>query len=157
VSEKEYNKLIGELIGDNITTRPRPIGLSSSGGELALVVAKGGTDVGVTSSFLLPMVGAMTIITIFISPCIIKFGWKFAESFINKSKKLNNNNKIKKLPKSLTEEQILPLWLQFSSQSNILPSLSYFCLRHIANPTCPQSSALQVLHLGTPSCVSTIT
>src|SRR5918911_55627 len=50
------------------------IGLSSSGGELALVVAKGGTDVGVTSSFLLPMVGAMTIITTFMSPYIIKFG-----------------------------------------------------------------------------------
>ena len=43
-------------------------GLSSSGGELALVVAKGGTDVGVTSSFVLPMVGAMTIITTFITP-----------------------------------------------------------------------------------------
>jgi monovalent cation:H+ antiporter-2, CPA2 family len=63
------------------------IGLSASGGELALVVAKGGADVGVTSSFLLPMVGAMTIITTFISPYIIKFGWKFVENFLNKSKK----------------------------------------------------------------------
>jgi monovalent cation:H+ antiporter-2, CPA2 family len=60
------------------------IGLSSSGGELALVVAKGGADVGVTSSFLLSMVGAITIITTFISPYIIKFGWKFADSFVNK-------------------------------------------------------------------------
>jgi monovalent cation:H+ antiporter-2, CPA2 family len=63
------------------------IGLSSSGGELALVIAKGGTDVGVASSFLLPMVGAMTIITTFMSPYIIKFGWRFAESFVNKGKK----------------------------------------------------------------------
>ncbi len=63
------------------------IGLSSSGGELALVVAKGGADVGVTSPFLLPMVGAMTIITTFISPYIIKFGWKLVENFLNKSKK----------------------------------------------------------------------
>jgi monovalent cation:H+ antiporter-2, CPA2 family len=54
-------------------------GLSSSGGELALVVAKGGTDVGATSSFVLPMVGAMTIITTFITPYLIKIGWKFAE------------------------------------------------------------------------------
>jgi monovalent cation:H+ antiporter-2, CPA2 family len=69
-------------------TSPRAgIGLSSSGGELALVVAKGGADVGVTSSFLLPMVGAMTIITTFISPYVIKFGWKFADSFVNKDKK----------------------------------------------------------------------
>lgn len=54
-------------------------GLSSSGGELALVVAKGGADVGVTSSFLLPMVGTMTIITTFITPYLIKFGWKIAD------------------------------------------------------------------------------
>jgi CPA2 family monovalent cation:H+ antiporter-2 len=54
-------------------------GLSSSGGELALVVAKGGTDVGATSSFVLPMVGTMTIITTFITPYLIKIGWKFAE------------------------------------------------------------------------------
>jgi monovalent cation:H+ antiporter-2, CPA2 family len=54
-------------------------GLSSSGGELALVAAKGGADVGATSSFVLPMVGAMTIITTFISPYAIKFGWKVAD------------------------------------------------------------------------------
>jgi monovalent cation:H+ antiporter-2, CPA2 family len=70
-----------------LTSLRAGIGLSSSGGELALVVAKGGGDVGVTSSFLLPMVGAMTIITTFISPYIIKFGWRFAETFVNKRKK----------------------------------------------------------------------
>ena len=62
-----------------LTSLRAGFGLSSSGGELALVVAKGGADVGVTSSFLLPMVGAMTIITTFISPYVIKFGWKVAE------------------------------------------------------------------------------
>jgi monovalent cation:H+ antiporter-2, CPA2 family len=70
-----------------LTSLRAGIGLSSSGGELALVVAKGGADIGVTSSFLLPMVGAMTIITTFISPYIIKFGWKIAESRVNKVKK----------------------------------------------------------------------
>jgi CPA2 family monovalent cation:H+ antiporter-2 len=70
-----------------LTSLRAGFGLSSSGGELALVVAKGGADVGVTSSFLLPMVGAMTIITTFISPYVIKFGWNFAESFVNKGKK----------------------------------------------------------------------
>jgi CPA2 family monovalent cation:H+ antiporter-2 len=54
-------------------------GLSSSGGELALVVAKGGNDVGVTSSIILPMVGTMTIITTFITPYLIKIGWKLAD------------------------------------------------------------------------------
>src|SRR5688572_15058007 len=67
-----YNKLTSVRAG---------FGLSSSGGELALVAAKGGADVGATSAFILPMVGAMTIITTFISPYAIKFGWKFAERF----------------------------------------------------------------------------
>ncbi|HEY7733190.1 MAG TPA: cation:proton antiporter [Nitrososphaera sp.] len=56
-------------------------GLSASGGELALVTAKGGADVGATSSFVLPMVGAMTIITTFLSPYLIKFGWKLSDRF----------------------------------------------------------------------------
>ena len=72
-----------------LTSLRAGIGLSSSGGELALVVAKGGADIGVTSSFLLPMVGAMTIITTFISPYIIKFGWKFAESRVNKVERMD--------------------------------------------------------------------
>ena len=90
VAAAKYQRFI------KLTSLRAGIGLSSSGGALALVVAKGGTDVGVTSSFLLPMVGAMRIITTFISPYIIKFGWKFAENFVNKSKKLKNNNKIRK-------------------------------------------------------------
>lgn len=55
-------------------------GLSSSGGELALVVAKGGADVGTTSSFVLPMVCTMTIITTFITPYLIKMGWKLVDN-----------------------------------------------------------------------------
>ena len=67
-----------------LTSLRAGIGLSYSGGALALVVAKGSADVGVTSSFLLPMVGAMTIITTFISPYVIKFGWKVAETLSKK-------------------------------------------------------------------------
>src|SRR6476620_10562144 len=67
-----------------LTSLRSAFGLSASGGELALVVAKGGVDVGgSTSSFLLPMVGTMTIITTFITPYMIKFGWKITN---NKSK-----------------------------------------------------------------------
>lgn len=54
-------------------------GLSASGGELALVTAKGGADVGATSAFLLPMIGAMTIITTFLSPYVIKLGWRLTK------------------------------------------------------------------------------
>lgn len=62
-----------------VTSLRSAFGLSSSGGELALVVAKGGADVGgSTSSLLLPMIGTMTIITTFITPYMLKFGWKAA-------------------------------------------------------------------------------
>lgn len=64
---------------DTQTSLKTAFGLSSSGGELALVVAKGGADVGATSSFVLPMVGTMTIITTFITPYMIKMGWKLVD------------------------------------------------------------------------------
>jgi CPA2 family monovalent cation:H+ antiporter-2 len=73
-----------------LTSLRTGFGLSSSGGELALVVAKGGVDVGATSSFILPMVGAMTIITTFITPYMIKIGWKVAHVLGNFNK---NDNK----------------------------------------------------------------
>jgi CPA2 family monovalent cation:H+ antiporter-2 len=56
-------------------------GLSASGGELALVTAKGGADVGATSAHILPMIGAMTIITTFLSPYVIRLGWKASNIF----------------------------------------------------------------------------
>ena len=68
----------------HLTALRTGFGLSSSGGELALVVAKGGADSGVTSSFLLPMVGTMTVITTFITPYMIKVGWRFADIIISK-------------------------------------------------------------------------
>lgn len=71
---------------DKTTSLKTGIGLSSSGGELALVAAKGGSDVGATSSFVLPMVGAMTIITTFISPYVIKYGWRITEKIVAKEK-----------------------------------------------------------------------
>jgi len=64
---------------DTQTSLKIAFGLSSSGGELALVVAKGGADVGTTSSFVLPLVGTMTIITTFITPYLIKLGWKLVD------------------------------------------------------------------------------
>jgi K+:H+ antiporter len=69
------------------TSMKAAFGLSSSGGELALVVAKGGVDTGLTSAFLLPMIGAMTIITTFISPYMIKLGWKVPDKIFSKKVK----------------------------------------------------------------------
>jgi CPA2 family monovalent cation:H+ antiporter-2 len=105
-----------------LTSLRAGIGLSSSGGALALVVAKGGTDVGVTSSFLLPMVGAMRIITTFISPYIIKFGWKFAENFVNKSKKLKNNNKIR------NTSEVPQLRNKYSFMATVIWSVKYITI-----------------------------
>jgi monovalent cation:H+ antiporter-2, CPA2 family len=65
----------------NKTSIKTAFGSSASGGELALVVAKGGADVGATSAFVLPMVGTMTIITSFLSPYVVKFGWKIGDRF----------------------------------------------------------------------------
>ncbi len=52
------------------------VGLSGTGGEMSLVVAKGGADVAATSAFVLPMIGVVTLITTFLSPYIVKIGWK---------------------------------------------------------------------------------
>lgn len=76
---------------DTQTSLKAAFGLSSSGGELALVVAKGGADVGTTSSFVLPMVGTMTIITTFITPYLIKLGWKLVDAKKSKDGKTEKN------------------------------------------------------------------
>jgi CPA2 family monovalent cation:H+ antiporter-2 len=65
---------------DKRTSMKAGFALSASGGELALEITKGGADVGATSSLILPMVGTLTIITTFLSPHVIKFGWKLANS-----------------------------------------------------------------------------
>ena len=76
----------------NITSARTAVGLSSSGGEIALVVAKGGVDVGAASAFILPMIGTMTIITTFISPYVIKYGWKFTERLRKDQKNTDKNS-----------------------------------------------------------------
>jgi monovalent cation:H+ antiporter-2, CPA2 family len=92
--------LSSRMQGISIRTSLRAaFGLSSSGGELALVVAKGGVDVGATNSFILPMVGSMTIITTFVTPYMIKIGWKVADALDAPAN--NNNNKNKKISRRL--------------------------------------------------------
>ena len=68
---------------DKKTSVKAGFSLLSSGGELSIVTARAGESICVTSSFLLPMIGTMTIITTFISPYLIKIGWKFKDK-INK-------------------------------------------------------------------------
>ena len=63
---------------------------SSRGGEMSLIVAKGGIDIGVASHFILPIVGTITIISTFLSPYLIKLGWKLADRFKDKSSESDN-------------------------------------------------------------------
>ncbi|MGN6708771.1 MAG: cation:proton antiporter, partial [Candidatus Nitrosocosmicus sp.] len=49
--------------------------------EMSLIVAKGGIDIGVASSFILPIVGTITIISTFLSPYLIKLGLRISEKF----------------------------------------------------------------------------
>jgi len=56
--------------------RTTALSLSASGGELSIVVAKGGSDISATSSFVLPFIGALTVVTTVIAPFLIRFAWK---------------------------------------------------------------------------------
>jgi len=62
---------------DNTTAFRAALGISATKGELSLVVAKGGQDVGATSSSILPILGVITIVTTFLGPFIIRVGSKF--------------------------------------------------------------------------------
>lgn len=55
--------------------RRAALSLSASGGELSVVVAKGGSDVGATSAFVLPFIGALTVVTTLLAPVLIRFAW----------------------------------------------------------------------------------
>src|SRR5918911_897003 len=65
---------------DGTTALRTGLGLAASKGEMSLVIAKGGQDVGAISSSVLPILGIITIITTFIAPYIIKFGNKIKVS-----------------------------------------------------------------------------
>jgi monovalent cation:H+ antiporter-2, CPA2 family len=65
---------------DGTTALRAGLGLSASKGEMSLVIAKGGQDVGAITSSVLPILGVVTIVTTFIAPYIIKFGNKIKVS-----------------------------------------------------------------------------
>jgi CPA2 family monovalent cation:H+ antiporter-2 len=65
---------------DSTTALRTGLGLAASKGEMSLIIAKGGQDVGAITSSVLPILGVVTIITTFIAPYIIKFGNKIKVS-----------------------------------------------------------------------------
>jgi K+:H+ antiporter len=63
--------------GYDTTTAVRTgLGLASARGEMSLIVGKGGQDVGAVSSYILPILGVVTIVTTFATPYILKIGTK---------------------------------------------------------------------------------
>ena len=63
--------------GYDTTTAVRTgLGLSSARGEMSLIVGKGGQDVGAVSSYILPILGVVTIVTTFATPYVLKIGTK---------------------------------------------------------------------------------
>ena len=65
------------------------LGLATAKGEMSLVIAKGGQDVGAITSSILPILSVVTIITSFATPYILKFA-----NNIKISRSNNNINKI---------------------------------------------------------------
>ena len=61
---------------DSATSLRTALGMASAKGELSLVVAKGGQDVGAITSAVLPILGVVTMVTTFMTPYILKFGSK---------------------------------------------------------------------------------
>jgi CPA2 family monovalent cation:H+ antiporter-2 len=59
---------------DNTTALRTGLGMASAKGELSLVVAKGGQDVGAITNSILPILGVVTIVTTFLTPFIIRLG-----------------------------------------------------------------------------------
>jgi CPA2 family monovalent cation:H+ antiporter-2 len=65
---------------DNITSVRTALGMASAKGELSLVVAKAGQDVGAITPAVLPILGVVTIVTTFMTSYILRFGSKLGNT-----------------------------------------------------------------------------
>ena len=63
---------------DSATSIRTGLGVSSAKGEMSLIIAKGGQDLGTISSSVLPILGVITLVTTFIAPYLIRFGSKLS-------------------------------------------------------------------------------
>jgi CPA2 family monovalent cation:H+ antiporter-2 len=59
---------------DGTTAIRTGLGMASARGEISLIVAKAGQDVGAITSAVFPILGIVTIMTAFMTPYIIRFG-----------------------------------------------------------------------------------
>ena len=61
------------------TARRTAAAIAGPRGELSLVVAQGGADVGATSAFVLPTIGAITLATSVLTPFLLRAAWRKKE------------------------------------------------------------------------------
>ncbi|MFY9964585.1 MAG: cation:proton antiporter [Nitrososphaeraceae archaeon] len=59
---------------DSVTALRTGLGMASAKGELSLVVAKTGQEVAGANSAIFPIVGVVTLVTVFITPYVLRFG-----------------------------------------------------------------------------------
>ena len=59
---------------DDTTAIRTGLGMASARGEISLIIAKAGQDVGAITSAVFPILGIVTIITAFMTPYMIRFG-----------------------------------------------------------------------------------
>ena len=73
------------------------LGLATAKGEMSLVIAKGGQDVGAITSSILPILSVVTIITSFATPYVLKFAnnIRFSSSSNKINKKMDGENEDK--------------------------------------------------------------
>jgi monovalent cation:H+ antiporter-2, CPA2 family len=81
---------------DGITAFRTGLGMASARGELSLVVAKAGQDVGAITSSVFPILGVVTIVTTFMTSYVIKFG-----SRIRISSSLKSNSTASSSPEKI--------------------------------------------------------
>jgi CPA2 family monovalent cation:H+ antiporter-2 len=72
--------ILSRLKYDSATSLRTALGMASAKGELSLVVAKGGQDVGAITSAVLPILGVVTMVTTFMTPYILRFGSKLGNA-----------------------------------------------------------------------------
>ena len=77
---------------NSVTALRTGFGMASARGELSLIVAKGGQDVGAISSAVFPIIGVVTIVTIFMTPYILRFGRQLTTS-LSSLASINGNDK----------------------------------------------------------------
>ena len=59
---------------DGTTAIRTGLGMASARGEISLIIAKAGQDIGAITSAVFPILGIVTIMTAFMTPYVIRFG-----------------------------------------------------------------------------------